>query len=71
MSNWINLASGLNCGASPYESIQFNLAPIKITTSAFFNDNERAAAECLSSSGTRPLAIDIGKNGISVLLINS
>src|SRR5208282_4880435 len=44
------------------ESNQFKRAPISMTTSASGNAYERAAAaDCSCASGSRPLAIDIGR----------
>src|SRR6185295_15094708 len=44
------------------ESSQFNRAPISITTSASGSTYERAAdADCSCVSGSRPLAIDMGR----------
>ena len=46
----------------PCDSSQFRRAPISTTTSASASTNERAAeADCAWVSGSRPLAIDIGR----------
>ena len=46
----------------PCESSQLSRAPISITTSASGSTYERAAdADCSCVSGSRPLAIDIGR----------
>ncbi len=72
MSTWMNFASGFHCGASPWFSSQLRRAPTSITTSAFFSASERAvAADCGWSSGSRPLAIDIGTYGMPVDSMNS
>ena len=65
MSTWMNCF-----GASPqvlplpWESSQFSRAPISITTSDSFSTVERAApAHCGCVSGSRPLAMLIGRKG--------
>ncbi len=65
MSIWMNFF-----GASPqvlplpWDSNQFSRAPISITTSESFNTVERAApAHCGWVSGSRPLAMLIGRKG--------
>ena len=46
----------------PCDSSQLRRAPISITTSASGSTYERAAdADCSCVSGSRPLAIDIGR----------
>ena len=46
----------------PCESSQLRRAPISTTTSASASTYERvAAADCACVSGSRPLAIDIGR----------
>ena len=51
-------------------SSQFSRAPTSITTSALPIAWERAAAaDCGWSSGKRPFAIDIGRNGMPVVSI--
>ena len=67
MSSWTNCAVGDHCGLLPWPSSQFSRAPISITTSACARANERAAAaDCGWSSGSRPLAMDMGRKGIPV-----
>ena len=49
----------------PCDSSQLRRAPIIITTSASGSTYERAAeADCSCVSGSRPLAIDIGRYGM-------
>ena len=56
----------------PNDSIQLSRAPTSNTTSALRSAVERQLAVlCGSVSGTTPLAMDIGWNGISVFLTNS
>ncbi|KAH3675631.1 hypothetical protein WICMUC_002548 [Wickerhamomyces mucosus] len=64
LSTWTNLTFSLNLGTSPKCNIQFNLAPSKRTTSAYFSAND-LADETLrgESSGMTPLPIGVGKNG--------
>ena len=51
----------------PCDSSQLRRAPISITTSASGSTYERAAdADCSCVSGSRPLAIDIGRYGMPV-----
>ena len=66
MSTWMNFF-----GASPQvlplpcDSSQLRRAPISITTSESFSTVERAApAHCGCVSGSRPLAMLIGRNGM-------
>ena len=69
MSTWMNccLPASLEPAAPqvlplPCDSSQFRRAPTSITTSASASTYERAAeADCGWLSGSRPLAIDIGR----------
>src|ERR1700757_1224298 len=71
MSTWMNFASGFHWGASRWPSSQLSRAPTSMTTSASRNASERAAAtDCGWSSGSKPLAIDIGRNGSLGLSMN-
>ena len=72
MSTCTNFASGDHCGESPCPSSQFSRAPTSKTASARATASERAAAaDCGWESGSSPLAIDIGRNGIPVASTNS
>ncbi len=65
MSSWMNCAVADHCGLLPWPSSQFRRAPISITTSAWASAMERAAAaDCGWSSGSRPLAMDMGRKGM-------
>ena len=66
MSIWMNF---FECGSPqflplPCDSSQLRRAPISMTTSESFSTVERAApAHCGCVSGSRPLAMLIGRNG--------
>ena len=73
MSIWMNFF-----GASPQalplpcDSSQLSRAPISMTTSASFSTVERAApAHCGWVSGSRPLAMLIGRNGMPLFSTNA
>ena len=73
MSIWMNFF-----GASPQvlplpcDSSQLRRAPISITTSESFSTVERAApAHCGCVSGSRPLAMLIGRNGTPLFSTNA
>ena len=56
----------------PCDKSQLRRAPISMTTSASGNTNERAAdADCSCVSGSKPLAIDIGRYGIPVFSMSA
>ncbi len=65
MSIWMNCLAPLSCAQVlplPCDSSQFRRAPTSITTSASASTYERAAdADSACVSGSRPLAIDIGR----------
>jgi len=72
MSTWMNFASGFHTGASPWLSSQFSRAPMSMTTSARRSASDRAvAADCGWSSGSSPLAMDMGTYGMPVVSTNS
>lgn len=57
----------MNLGGNPKCKIQFNLAPTKTIKSLYFKAIERAGLIfSLCESGTTPLPIGVGKNGIPV-----
>ena len=67
MSTWMNLASGLHCGASPVAEQPVQAGADQHHDVGCFSASERAvAADCGWSSGSRPLAIDIGTYGMPV-----
>ena len=65
MSTWMNfLGASPQVLPLPWLSSQLRRAPIIITTSESFSTVERAApAHCGWVSGSRPLAMLIGRNG--------
>jgi hypothetical protein len=66
-STWTILTFGLNFGGSPKCRIQFNLAPRSKITSASFRAVLLADdAFNMELSGTTPLPIGVGRNGILV-----
>ena len=72
MSIWMNFTCSFHVLPWPNDSIQLSRAPTSNTTSALRSAMERQLAVlCGSVSGTTPLAMDIGWNGISVFLTNS
>ncbi|MNV69009.1 hypothetical protein D3C71_1618890 [compost metagenome] len=67
MSIWMNCFGLPQVLPLPCDSSQFRRAPTSITTSASASTYERAAeADCGCVSGSRPLAIDIGRYGMPV-----
>lgn len=67
ISIWIILTLGENLGGRPKCNIQLSLAPINTITSLYFKAKDRA--ELMFNrweSGTTPLPIGVGKNGIPV-----
>ncbi len=68
---WTNLAVADQRGGRPRASSQFSRAPTSITTSACPSARDLAAAADWGwSSGSRPLAIDIGGYGMPVVSTN-